>query len=239
MCGRFNQNTINIGGPDGKRERKLLKWERQAKINIGVGMYAAILTNEGFGEAEFGLRPVWDNTKMLFNARAEGKLNETNNTTDWQLGIHQMPSFKEAFLHRRCILPVSSFIEGTEKEKLSKPYLITTKDKRTMYLAGIYNSRAEVTGEIVNSFAIITTPAIPICKLIGHHRSPVMLYEDIFEYWLDPETSLEELATVIKAMYDEPEMVAYPLDTNKIKSGKLHDAEILNPIGDSIATEFN
>ena len=227
MCGRFNQHNISYGGPDGRFEAKLTRINRKNAANISAGMHAVILTNEGYQEAEFGFRPSWDPKKLFINATIEGKAEPGN------IGIDKMPTFAKAYKERRCILPVNSFIEGPEKEKLSRPFNIVPASG-LLFLAAIKNTYTKTSGETEDCFAILTQPAIPICAAIGHHRSPVMLYEDIFEMWLDSSTPLDELSSFLKMGYYNLDLKAEPLDPNLIKSGKLHEEEILIPIGDAI-----
>lgn len=234
MCGRFNQQQ-----PDEKFANKGYKYHLGLKLpklvaNIAPGMEAIIITS-GFEMqyAEFGFRPVWDIRKMFINARAEGKGNEQN-LPEYVIGIDQMASFKKALQNNRCIIPVTSFIEGPEKEKLSKPFLIQFGDKKTIHLAGIYNSYVNNDGEEKLSFAIITTPANPICKEIGHHRSPAILHEDLLEFWLQEDLTQDDINSCLQNIYFEPDMEAIPLDAAKIKSGKLHEENILQPFGELI-----
>lgn len=234
MCGRFNQPNINLSKHDKNHLARLNRWKNRPKVNVGIGMLAAIETIDGITEAEFGFHPSWDTSKLFFNARVEGKGNESNSHDGWDVGVDTMNSFKSSFKSKRCIIPVNSFIEGPEKEKLSKPFLISNGNGNEMYLGGIHTTYTNKVGEEENCFAILTTPAVPICKKIGHHRSPFMLYEDLFDMWLNPQTDIGEIKAFIKAGYYDPEMVAYPLSPELVKSGRLHEEEILAPVGEII-----
>lgn len=228
MCGRFNQHKINLGGPDGKYESKLTrKLRNQKRANISAGMVAEIITNEGLQASEFGFRPGYDPSKLFINARVEGKNNPMNLKQGWDVGITKVNTFVKSYFQGRCIIPVNSFIEGPEKEKLSKPYLIKCEDDRVFYLAGIHRTYIDKEGDEVSCFAILTQPAIPVCEEIGHHRSPVLLYEDCFDILTDPQIPIDQINEFLKAGYYEPDMESHPLNPALIKSGKLHDPEIL------------
>ena len=240
MCGRFNQgeDQLNIEfklGPRFEKKKSISRiTEKKFQANISAGMLAGILTAEGLVEAEFGYRPIYDPKKLFINARVEGKGNETNLSEGWRVGINSSPAFKKAFSSYRCIIPVESYIEGPEKEKLSKPFAIQAPDKHTLFLGGIYNTYTKQDGSTELSFAILTTPANPICSLIGHHRSPMMLFDDVLELWLDPDTDPAEINLMIEAFYYEPDMVAVPLNPDLVKSGKLHSLDVIEPIGEAL-----
>lgn len=246
MCGRFNQSRaeqLNLfDGFDINEPQKNSKKNNggaagdsdKPKFNIAPGMDAYILIKD-FEKvtAEFGFRPSWDPSKMFINARVEGKSNP-DNFGDYKVGIGEMPSFKEAYLKRRCIVPVDSFIEGPELEKLSKPYLIEYEGKKMQFLAAIYNPWVTPTGETKLTFAILTTPDIPVLSVVGHHRSPYLLHQDIMEHWLDESMTKEDLDAMLSKPYYEDRMSATPLDPAKVKSGKNHGPDTIEPFGEPI-----
>lgn len=228
MCGRINQQDV-LKKKDAQYDQKLTRLHRQKRVNVTPGMLAMIITQNGVDEAEFGFRPEWDNSKMLINARLEGNANSSNEPDGWQVGINQTPSFKNAFNQHRCIIPVNSFIEGPEKEKLSKPYLIKSVNDELLYLGGLYTTYKNKSGLIEKCFAIITTPPNPTCLKIGHHRSPYFLIESEFDTWLNPST--QNIANfTLESSRKTINLEAYPLDPNLVKSGKLHEEYILNPL---------
>lgn len=164
--------------------------------NLWIGMKALVITSkepEYYQAMTFGLTPSWADKKMyLFNARAEGKLDQGN-------GIFQMPSFKNAIKNYRCIVPVDYFIEGSEKEKLNDPYLIRRKDREALILAGICEEWVDKnTGEIFKGYAIITTAASELMKSIKHHRSPLKLDDEEIDIWLDQNSDEQ---TINKILY--------------------------------------
>lgn len=240
MCGRFNQTAEDyVDDSIAKHTAKLTRIHRKKVANISAGMLAVIMTNDGWIEAEFGYRPTWDPKKLFLNARAEGKGNVANNDKGWEVGIDSMASFKKSFLHQRCFIPVDSFIEGPEKEKLNKPYLIKRNNGFTMFLGGIYNQYTKEDGTKEYSFAILTIPAIEICRKIGHHRSPFIIDPEDVGDWMDEKQDLISLKQMLRSgsfLYDA---MATPLNPAKIKSGSMHEPEILEPVGDPIKAFFS
>ncbi len=179
----------------------------------------------------FGLTPFWAKKKMyLFNARAEGNENKDNDPSySGPLGITGKPAFKHALKYRRCIVWANAFIEGPQKEKLSKPYAVFCDEKEIFALAGIWDEWIDKeSGEILRSFSIITTTANEITQKIGHHRSPVILQRGTEKLWIDPKTPHPDILSMLKP-YDG-KMYAFPIDP-AIKNPRAEGPQLLMPIG--------
>jgi len=234
MCGRFNQDSITFNGAFADRHLSAEQFNKANAANLTPGMLAIALSAEGYILAEFGFRPVWDIKKLFINARAEGRENEANNWDGWEVGIHLMPTYKHAFMHKRLAIPVNSFIEGPEKEKLSKPFLIHKESMATFYLGAIASAYTNALGKICISFAIITTPAFEMCAAIGHHRAPVIVPDAVLDDWLNANTTFETLVQLLESNRHQADFCATPLHATLVKSGKLHEPDVLQPAGDTL-----
>ena len=125
---------------------------------------------------QWGLLPFWwkpsgrrKSRKALqrqcFNARGET--------------IHEKPAFREAFKHRRCLIPATEFMERGH-------YFYLTKSEPFMF-AGLWE-RWEDETEIVESCTIVTTIPNETIEAVGHHRMPVVLTTDVeYDTWLGPD----------------------------------------------------
>ena len=73
------------------------------------------------------------------------------------MGILQKPMFRQSIRTRRCLVVADAFIEGPQREKLAKPYVVYARDgQRPFALAGIWDEWTDTgSGEIIRSFAII------------------------------------------------------------------------------------
>ena len=189
---------------------------------------------------KFGFTPFWAKKQFYtFNARSEGDQNKENDPSyKGSMGIIQKPMFRHAIRSQRCLVIVDAFIEGPQKEKLSKPYLIYMRDKvRPFALAGIWDSWTNKnTGEVISSFAIITTTANELLQKIGHHRSPVILSKEDEESWLS-DLPLSDITSLLKP-YPSDKMNAYPISAD-IKNPRNKDFELLKPIGQPIFKEYD
>lgn len=245
MCGRY-VNITKLQAIE-KRFNATAKQPElyQPNANIGPGQKAPVVIQNGvriLAFMTFGFTPFWAEKPMyLINARAEGDGNKDNNPAyTGGMGILQKPAFRKAIRSQRCLVVADAFIEGPEKEKLNKPYLIYMKDKsrKPFALAGIWDVWLNrETGEEMHGFSIITTTANELLQKIGHHRMPVILDAADESVWLDPETELADITRMLRP-YPGKEMNAYPIDP-AIKSPQNHELHLLLPIGERVFPEYD
>jgi putative SOS response-associated peptidase YedK len=244
MCGRyilvqtaeFLERRFNVSVPD--------TVQILPSYNISPGRYAPVITNEKPREIQlyrFGLTPFWSAKANLFiNARAEGDYNSDNDPRfTGAKGIISKPAFRKPIRSQRCLIPADAFIEGPEKEKLSKPYLVYLRNKvRPFAFAGIWDHWTNLeTSEIISSFAIITTVANELLQKIPHHRSPVILHRDNEIKWLSNDISLAEVTSMLNP-YPGELMNAFPISP-AIKSPYADGPELINPVGDRLVAEYD
>ena len=94
--------------------------------------------------------------------------------------MHNLPTFRDAYRRRRCILPVDGFFEwkAIKGQKAKHPYAIAMKDGRPFGIGGLWENWKEPTsGEWIRTFAIITTDANELVAEI-HDRMPLILAPD-------------------------------------------------------------
>lgn len=241
MCGRFVQvvnirkvqNTYGIELPDGM--------ELEGSYNVAPGDYAYVISSSDpktLSRYRFGMTPFWAKKPMyLINARAEGDSNKENDTEfRGSKGIIKKPAFRKPVRSQRCIVIANAFIEGPEKEKLNKPYVIARKDKLYLSLAGIWDTWVDKdTGEEINSFAIVTTVANEITSKIGHPRSPVIIPPGAERKWLNKDIPLVDVLKFLKP-FPGTFLEAIPVSV-KVKDPKNKSRDILVPVGERITME--
>jgi putative SOS response-associated peptidase YedK len=181
---------------------------------------------EEFSLSHWGLIPFWVKdeksaaeirTKTI-NARAET--------------ILEKPSFRDSFKSRRCLIPVQGFFEWHELAGKKYPFYIRLKNNRPFALAGIYDNWVnKETGEIINSFSVVTTAANPLMGKIHNSkkRMPVILPEESEKEWIDakkPATLIKELCRSL----DQEQLEAYPVARiNPSKVDNNQSEEVLSP----------
>ena len=86
--------------------------------------------------------------------------------------LHFLHSFKS----KRCIIPVKGFFEWQHVGKEKIPWYIYHADNEILSLAGLYDNWIETnTGEVYNTFSIITTDANDLMAEI-HNRQKDACY---------------------------------------------------------------
>ena len=117
---------------------------------------------------KWGMVPAWSKKKEfrpLINARLET--------------IDEKISFKKLIKLTRCIAVADGFYEWKREEKYKVPYYFLREDKKTMYIAAIYEN---------NEFCLITEKANSKVSEI-HNRQPVILNESDVNRYLNLEFS--------------------------------------------------
>lgn len=244
MCGRYVTVTkikeiekrFNVTAPDPSLYIP--------NTNISHGQHAPVVTSDKPNELQFfqfGFTPSWGKKNYyMVNARAEGDQNRDNDPNyRGSMGIAQKPMFRKAIRSQRCLVIADCFIEGPEKEKLSKPYAVYLRDgERPFAMAGIWDEWVNTeTGEIIRSFAIITTVANELMLKIGHHRSPVILSRESETDWLNPDLPLSEALGLLHP-FPASSMNAYPIDP-AIKNPRVNGIHLIQPIGERVFPEYD
>ena len=141
---------------------------------------------EAFGP-EWGLLPSWwkpsDRTPKRF-AFQRKTINARSETAA------EKPSFREAWKHRRCLLPVSRFEEKKHYFSLEQP----------VAFAGLWESWLGKDGPIETTTLLTTLPNAEI-EAVGHHRMPCLLTTpEMRAKWLEEgaESSDAEMLSPLK-----------------------------------------
>jgi putative SOS response-associated peptidase YedK len=112
--------------------------------------------------------------------------------------VDQLPSFREAFEKRRCVVPADGFYEWRGPKARREPLWIHAADNALLLFAGLFEAWQPRRGEWQTTFTIITTAANRKLEPI-HKRMPVILDEAGAADWMnlrepDPR-SLKRLLT--------------------------------------------
>lgn len=238
MCGRYVLiEKIEFYAEQFKVKAPALPNQYLPNYNVSIGQFAPVITNDKPNEIQFfqfGFSPSWSKKQMyLFNARSEGDGNENNDVHyTGGKGIISKPAFRKAIRTQRCLVIADYFIEGTINEKLDKPFLVYLQHRRPFAFAGLWDTWVNPdTGEVRNTFCIVTTVANELMQQLPHHRSPVILNKEDEQRWLHA-TDLSEITEILQP-YPAHEMNAYPI-ASTIKNPKANFIELLQPMGASV-----
>ena len=162
----------------------------------------------------WGLVPAWEKdlkkARKPINAKAET--------------VASLPSFRSAYKHRRCILPVDGFFEWCVTEDVKQPYAIARRDGQPFGIAGIWENWKTPTDEWLRTFAIITVEANELVGRI-HDRMPAILDPDDYEAWLNGQEGASELLRSFPADL----MKVWPIST-RVNFVRNDDEELLEEI---------
>ena len=74
--------------------------------------------------------------------------------------VARLPTFRDAYQKRRCILPVDGFYEWRATKQGKQPYAIALKDRSPFGIAALWeNWEDPATREWVRTFVVLTTPS--------------------------------------------------------------------------------
>lgn len=196
MCGRFTLRSVD-------RIRLALNNRHEFDDYIprfNIAPTQNVLAVRTPREAEYlfwGLIPSWSKEpKGIINARAET--------------LDDKPSFSESFQHRRCLILADGFYEWQRIGRSKKAFYFQLRDERPFAFAGIWD-RWKGNDTTITSCAIITTNANEVLAPV-HDRMPVILREDLYTAWLDPNCNASELKKVLEPFPGE-EMKSHPVSS--------------------------
>lgn len=132
----------------------------------------------------------------------------------------EKPSFRNALLRRRCLLPADGFYEwrrsGTGREAQIEPFLFRRRDRGFFAFAALWETWHSPDGSEIDTVAMMTGPANGTMAAI-HHRCPVILDPRDYKAWLDPATTPQQVQQLLKPPPDDLlEAVAIGNAVNKV-----------------------
>jgi putative SOS response-associated peptidase YedK len=202
MCGRYTLRTPVDTLAEEFGLTGLLP-EVPVRYNIAPTQeVASVLAEEDERHLEmlrWGLIPSWADDpaigSRMINARSETAA--------------EKPSFRGAFKKRRCLIAADGFYEWQKVNGGKQPYYIRMEDGSPFAFAGLWESW-DKHGEEIRSCTILTTDAN---ELVGeiHHRMPVILTPENYDFWLDPDMREAEPLLDLLRPYPDDVMEAYPV----------------------------
>jgi putative SOS response-associated peptidase YedK len=141
--------------------------------------------------------------------------------------VASLPSFREAYRRRRCLVPVDNFFEwrAIKGARVKQPYAIGMRSGEPFALAGVWeNWRRPRSEDWVRTFAVITCPANELMSQL-HDRMPVILPREAYDRWL---SSIEPDPRDLMLPYPSEPMTMWPIST-RVNKPDNDDPAILEP----------
>ena len=200
MCGRFDRHQpvaeflALIDAPD------LIVRDADPvapSYNVAPSQQATVVcatdTGPRLTPLTWGFVPAWvKNPKMPrpINARTET--------------LVQKQMFRDAFRTSRCLVLCNGYYEWRRNADGSKqPFHITLDDGAPFVMAGLWAQNTTLTGEVIESFCVITTEASEFCRDV-HPRMPVILERTHHREWLKASSLDLDAATAMLTNYSQP-----------------------------------
>lgn len=137
---------------------------------------APVITAEGMKLMKFSLLPSWSKEAKVKFATHNARIETIDEKATW----------RTPFKKNHCLVPISRFIEPIYINEFAG-FMTRFEDSKHEILtaAGLYDSWVnKETGEVIESFTIITTEPPQFIAQIGHDRCPIFLTDTSFESWL-------------------------------------------------------
>lgn len=193
--------------------------------NVAPTDESYVVTEEG-GKRElttmrWGLVPYWadDARTIHINARIET--------------VATKPAFSRPLQRHRCLIPVDGFYEWEPKEQGRAPHWVHRADGHPMTFAGIWSRWKEPrSDEWARRFSIITTLAQGLIARI-HDRMPVMVSEETWGPWLDPDLEDSDAALALLEPLD-PELIMEHGVSSRVNSVRHNDPDLTRPFRETL-----
>jgi putative SOS response-associated peptidase YedK len=139
------------------------------------------------------------------------------------------PTFTNAFLKRRCIVPAEAFYEWVGPKGARQPLSIQRADGKLLSMAGLFNywRSKDTEAPPIATFILVTTMPNQWMARI-HNRMPVILQDDQINRWLDQTSEPKQLSEMLTAP-PEGFLDCYPV-SRSINSAKLDEPDFAERI---------
>ncbi|SFX77785.1 SOS response-associated peptidase [Marinospirillum alkaliphilum] len=122
--------------------------------------------------------------------------------------VTSSPMYSESFATRRCLLPVTGYYVWVQLSRGKHPFAIRMQHNRPFFLAGLWTRYPVAPGRHYDSFGLISVAADPwLARLTD--RIPLKLPAEQAQQWLHPDTSKEQLQSLL--LTEDQELECYPV----------------------------
>jgi putative SOS response-associated peptidase YedK len=138
------------------------------------------------------------------------------------------PTYREAFKHRRCLVPADAFYEWVKIDsKTKQPFAIALKSGEPYAFSGLWERwRNTDAGTALRSFAIVTTDPNEVVQPL-HDRMPVIIPERDYDRWLQPSNPDRPPIDLLRP-FDPDKMTAWKVD-KAVGDVKNDSPELIEP----------
>jgi putative SOS response-associated peptidase YedK len=198
VCGRFTLTTPGeaLAEAFGLDEVP----ELEARYNIAPTQAVLAVRRRSGGPGREAVRLDWGlsrpgerTERPMINARSETAA--------------RLPSFRDAFRSRRCLIPADGFYEWRREGRRRQPYYVRRQDGAPLAFAGLWEPGRQGPGRCT----ILTTQPNELLLAI-HDRMPAILAPADHDRWLDPAAEAPAPLLLLLRPYPAAALMAYPVD---------------------------
>jgi putative SOS response-associated peptidase YedK len=179
----------------------------------------------------WGLVPSWAKDPAIGSRMINARL---------ETAAHK-PAFRRAFARRRCLVPADGYYEwytpsttDQGRRPRKQPFYIHRADGSSLALAGLYefwrppDADPDDPASWLTTMTLLTTSAPDGTGRI-HDRAPLMIDQDHWAAWLDPEvTDPDQVQAVLTPAAPGP-LEAYPVST-RVNNVRTNGADLVEPL---------
>jgi putative SOS response-associated peptidase YedK len=137
------------------------------------------------------------------------------------------PAFREAFAHRRCLIPATGFYEWRKAPgSRPQPWLFQMADGRPFAFAGLWQP-AHASGA-PPSCLMLTTEPNDLAREV-HDRMPAIIAPEDYAAWLDPATTSAAQLQPLLHVFPAQAMTAFPVST-AVNDPAVDDRSCIEPV---------
>ena len=221
MCGRFTQHH-NSGQVSEHFGVQQTLFEVSPRYNIAPQQtIPVILAPQGITVLDgfrWGLVPSWAKEsnigQKMINARSET--------------LTEKPSFRNALVRRRCVIPADGFYEWERLEGgVRQPVHFRRRDGDLFGFAGLWEEwqDPDAENELLRTCTIVTTSANETVSPV-HDRMPVMLTPDAEAIWLNSSVRDTDLLRSLLVSYPDEAMESFRV-SRRVNAPVNEGAELL------------
>ncbi len=206
MCGRssltVNEKQLELKFGKDFYSEDLERYNPLPNYNVAPSHNMPVIkaASDHFDCMRWGLIPFWAKDMKIgyrmINARKETILEKN--------------AYKKAAVNQRCVVPFDSFYEWKKNEGGTKtPFRIGLPNFELFLIAGLWEKWKSPTGEVIQSFTLITQKPIDKISHI-HDRMPALIIPGEEQAWLDLRISPQEALDSIRPL-EKGEIDFYPV----------------------------
>lgn len=223
MCGRYQSSTppelirrwFKIPGAAPNYPPR---WNAAPTLGLPVVRFNPQTAERSLDLLRWGLVPHWAKDlkggAKAINARAET--------------VDRLPTFRDAFRRRRCIVPADGFYEWKVTPEGKVPFAIMPAEGELFGFAGVWeNWKDPASGEWIRTYAIVTGQPNELTSQI-HDRMPVILREETYGAWLGETAAEPRQLKALLTPYPPERMRVWQVST-RVNSVRNDGPDLLDP----------